>query len=118
MAGNTAAEGKVPTAAEIETMVSEARAAGFGTATEIVELCAMVGMPELSAEFITSRKPVAEVRTALMAKRVEKDKAATNGKELEPGITPGAEVGGGQPKAASWRSVLGGLGARLKPEVK
>jgi signal peptide peptidase SppA len=118
MAEQQAAEGKVPTAAEIEAMVTEARDKGFGAAAEIVDLCALAGEPGMAAEFITGRKSVADVRVALLAKKVEKEKASTQGKELITGITPGADAGGQvQAKASPWRNVLGSLGARLKEVV-
>lgn len=118
MAEQQAAEGKVPTAAEIEAMVTEARNKGFGAAAEIVDLCALAGEPGMAAEFITGRKSVADARVSLLAKKVEKEKASTQGKELITGITPGADAGGQvQAKASPWRNVLGSLGARLKEVV-
>lgn len=120
MAEKQAAEDKVPTAAEIEAMVNGARVAGFDTAAEIVDTCAIAGEPGLAAGFITERKSVADVRTALLAKRVEKEKAGAKGKDLITGVTPGLDAEGsqGQEKASPWRKVLGGLGARLKEEVR
>ena len=116
MAETQAAEVKVPTSAEIETQVTEARNAGFSAAAEIVDLCAIAGMPARAAEFIGARKSVADVRAALLAARVEADLKATGGKELNTAITPGVDVGEkpGQGKAKPWGEIFQALGFKKK----
>jgi signal peptide peptidase SppA len=114
MAETQAAESKVPTPAEIETMVSEARAAGFADASQIVTLCALAGTPARAAEFITARKSVADVSAALLAAKVEADEKL----KLNPGLLPGAaeQKEGAQGKADPWGKVLKAIGVRTKEQ--
>ena len=48
-----------------------AEAVGFAHAAEIVDLCALAGHPQMAGEFISARKPLADVRRALMAERTK-----------------------------------------------
>ena len=45
--------------------------------SDIVQLCAIAGLPELSADFVLSNKPVAEVRKILMDKRAAMSQATS-----------------------------------------
>lgn len=114
-----AAEANKPAAADVEKLVADAHAAGFGEAGEIVELCAMTGFPAMAGEFITGRKPIKDVRAALMNARAEADKKALGGKELSTGVVPGADAANAnesQGKAKPWGEVMKALG--LKKEGK
>ena len=115
-----AAEAKARTAAEIEAMVTEARAAGFSAAAEIVDLCDLAGMPAKATGFITARKPVVEVRGELLKAKVEAEKAALGGKDLDTGVMPGQAAkgadAGAQGKAAPWGDILAKLGIRRKQQ--
>lgn len=113
MAETQAAEPKVPTPAEIEAMVTEARSAGFADASQIVSLCAIAGMPSRAAEFITARKSVADVSTALLAAKAEADEKL----KLNPDLLPGGEKGKdgtSQGKAEPWGKVFKTLGIKTK----
>jgi hypothetical protein len=112
------AEAKDPTAAEIEAMVTQARADGFNAATEIVVLCAIAGMPTKAAGFITSRAAIKDVQASLMAAKVEAEK----GTEMVTGVMPGEsaektkEGTAAHGKAKPWREVLRALGFAKKEE--
>jgi len=106
------AEAKVPTAAEIETMVAQARDAGFGEAQQIADLCAIAGSPARAVEFIAARKSRADVTTELLKARVEKQLASQGGKEIQPGVMPGTDAKPAETKpgtAKPWRDVLKGM---------
>jgi len=62
-----------PTAAEIQTLVSEARASGIAEAGLIADMCALAGTPEKAADFFRQKKTVAEVTSALLADKVAAD---------------------------------------------
>lgn len=113
---NPAAEQKVPTAEEIQAMVAKAREEGFGAAAEIADLCAIAGAPARAPEFISAKKPIAEVRAELLKARKE-----AAGADLNTGVMPGqdASAGGGadgqqQGKAKPWSEVLAKLGFKKK----
>ena len=97
----------------IDELVAQARADGFSAAAEIVQLCAIAGTPAKAAEFITSRKSVADVRTDLLAARVaEQDKTA-----IDPAAnigTQGQDIGAAaiEGKAQPWSEVWKSLGIK------
>lgn len=106
--------------AEIDKLVSEARAAGFGDAQEVVELCEVAGRRDLIAGFVGQKKSAADVRKDLLAAR-----AAAAGGELNTGSMPGDDAKGadksgkGQGKASAWGDVLAKAGIRsMKKEAQ
>ena len=109
MKEQTAAEVKTPTAAEIDTMLAQARTDGFTDAAQIVDLCAIAGMPNLAAGFIGEKKSSAEVRKALLDA-----KAAGQTEELNTTLMPGADAKSAQGNAKPWSEVLTGLGFKKK----
>jgi signal peptide peptidase SppA len=116
-AARAAEEGRKMEQQEIDKLVSEARAAGFGDAQEVVELCEVAGRRDLIAGFVGSKKPAADVRKDLLAAR-----AAAAGPELNTGSMPGddtkgADKGKGKGQASPWRDVLAKAGIRAKKEV-
>jgi len=109
-----AAEAKIPTDAEVQAMIEQARTEGFSAAAEIVELCAIAGSPAKAQEFITAKTPVADVRKSLIDTRA----AGVKGTELETGVMPGqdAKVAADkqQGKASPWGELLTSMGLRKK----
>ncbi len=62
-------------AAETATAVAEARRAGYAEAREIVELCALAGMPQRAAALLAQDASPAEARQQLMQARAAEDAA-------------------------------------------
>ncbi len=62
-------------AAETATAVAEARRAGYAEAREIVELCALAGMPQRAAALLALEASPAEARQQLMQARAAEDAA-------------------------------------------
>lgn len=105
------AEATIPTAADIEAMVAQARTEGFSAAAEIVDLCAIAGTPVKAAQFIQEKKTVAQVRESLLAARVETQK----GTELNTSVMPGVDAKATpetQGKAKPWGEILSALGIK------
>ena len=69
-----AAEPKAP-AADIEKVRAEARRQGYAEAREIVELCALAGMPGRAAALLAKDATPAEARQQLMEARAAEDAA-------------------------------------------
>lgn len=93
--------------AAIDKLAGEARAAGFGDAEEIVELCVMAGKPAAAAGFLAAKKTAKEVRTALLTQRAE-----AGGADLGTGAMPGSDAGkagSAMGKAAPWKEIMGKL---------
>ncbi len=65
-----AAPGAVETV-DLEKLKADAADGGYLQAAEVVELCTLAGKPALAAAFIREKKPVADVRSALLAARAE-----------------------------------------------
>ncbi len=60
-------------AVDIEAIRAEARKQGYGEAREIVELCALAGMPDKAARLLARGITPAEARQVLMEARVAED---------------------------------------------
>ncbi len=79
-----AAEPKTP-AADVETICAEARRQGYAEAREIVELCALAGMPDRAAALLVRNATPAEARQHLMEARAAEDQT-----EIRSHVMPGA----------------------------
>ena len=84
----------VPTAAEIQTLVTEARSGGFEEAGLIADMCAIANSPK-ATDFIRQKKTLSQVTSELLADKVAADakteidtassvKAAKSSKDGEP----------------------------------
>ena len=62
-------------AVDIEAIRAEARKQGYGEAREIVELCALAGMPGKAARLLARSITPAEARQVLMEARAAEDAA-------------------------------------------
>ena len=60
-------------AADIETIRAEARRQGYAEAREIVELCALAGMPARAAALLARDATAAEARQQLLEARAVED---------------------------------------------
>jgi len=58
--------------------LDSARKEGHAQATEIVQLCALAGKPQMAGVYLTEGKSAAEVRTLLLAEQVAEDKIEVN----------------------------------------
>lgn len=74
-----------PVSIDNARLVAEARTDGYNVAADIVELCAIAGTPQLASGFIRDRKPISEVRKALIDAR-----AKAGGEEIGGHIEPHA----------------------------
>ncbi len=81
-----------PSAAEIEAARAEARRQGYAEAREVVELCALAGMPERAAAMLAQETAPAAARQQLMEARV-----AGDAPEIRSHVEPGA---GTEPKTS------------------
>ena len=70
-------------AADLESLRTEARKKGYAEATEIVELCALAGMPLKAAHLLAKSATPAEARQALIEAQV-----AENGVEISSHVMP------------------------------
>ncbi len=68
-----AAEAPTPAGADLEAGRTEARRQGYAEAREIVELCALAGMPARAAGLLAKDATPADARQELMAVRVAED---------------------------------------------
>jgi signal peptide peptidase SppA len=104
----SAAEPKVPTSAEIEAIVAQAKLDGLGQASEIADLCAIAGKPEMAAAFISEKKSVADVRNHLLAAKAKQA-------DLSTGVMPGVDAAVAAKQfgtAKPWGDVLAKLGMK------
>ena len=70
-------------APDLDKIKTDAEAAGFAHAAEIVELCALAGRPQMAGDFISAHKPLADVRKALIVER-----AKDGGEEIHSHVMP------------------------------
>lgn len=80
----------------LDNLRAEAKASGYSEAQEIVELCALAGDAGRAAEFIRDKKPVLEVRKALLEKKAD----ASDKLDVRSGTTPVKGLAEGKPKLA------------------
>lgn len=74
-----------PSAVDIEAARTEARRQGYAEAREVVELCALAGMPERAAAMLAQGTAPAAARQQLMEARVAEDAP-----EIRSHVEPGA----------------------------
>ncbi len=60
-------------AIDIEAIRAEARSQGYAEAREIVELCALAGMPSKAAGLLAKQTSAADARQLLMEARITED---------------------------------------------
>jgi len=64
-----------PSAVDVEAIRAEARRQGYAEAREIVELCALAGMPGKAAALLAKEASAAEARQHLLEARAAEDAA-------------------------------------------
>ena len=108
------AEAKVPTAAEIEAMVSQATQTGRAEAALIANMCAIAGKPERVAEFLSAGKTSAQVGAELLAAKVAADKASAIDPSVMPGVDASVKTEKDQPqgKAKPWSEIMAKLAGK------
>ncbi len=62
-----------PSAVDVDAIRAEARRQGYAEAREIVELCALAGMPDRAAALLTRNATAQEARQELMEARATAD---------------------------------------------
>lgn len=91
---------------DIATMRSKAEQKGYAAAQEIVDLCALAGLPQMASGFITERKSVVDVRAALVsAKAVQSERDAISGAHAAR-VTPAP--------SAAWAKIIEKQNSRVR----